>query len=300
MVEFSKKEIDKTYSTADIIALFFKMIFSNMGKIFKYTLKIIAIVSISTIPIFMLVWNLYEDWYINQVISEKKFFKIVPNINGMDITNILGLIFLIFICIFICFPVCKWLTYKTIVDFNTGVPKIESQKGKVSGIISFLSIQATEYIFVFSVLPVLILNSTMAGIGILYIWVYIQILIFLFLLRCGEKFANFEIIAKGKNLSDAMVNSSVNLFFSKNHIMLKTYLGRFVLNILAVMFYLIYTIATIVISELIINFDTSLEAYIFWAIEIIIIIISTYLFYFLNNLYSYLVYMVNEVRDDKR
>lgn len=289
----SKKIVHK-YDTQETLKLAINTVNENFGKFIKWLLKIILL----TIA-FNGVLSIISASYRNQVITQLKSFVYYLKISPIAITMLeirADIAALLISTMFIMYSIiASWLMIKTIVGLNTGVKNIESKKviipkGLYRGRQFLVAVIATVMVVL------TLLTETTVYFNELSL---IPIYIFTFFINIYISFICFELASNGKDFSKAFSNAYVNLFYSKNHVLLKLILGKVACRIIR------YLGVKVISKFLIVAYlGTTVNASLtvmFFAILVIIITIVYFTYevymWFVDITYTYLVYMLNEVKD---
>lgn len=134
---------------------------------------------------------------------------------------------------------------------------------------------------------------------LLFLWLYPQMLIVAVLIMYIMLFASLEIICKNKSISESLTNARINLFFSKNNIILKMVGGNILISVFSSFILLAVMLISAIIVIIPMVLGLNIVAYILYGIVVIVFLVVYMLIYFIIIIYMYLVYMLNEIRDDK-
>lgn len=195
----------------------------------------------------------------------------------------------------ICVYTIMWLTVKTVVGIDTGIENIESKKVSNSGSNSFLKL-----LFIHPIITLFssLITNISNGSQYFYIFLFVQVVILNFLIKQYVISSYFEAEAKGKNAKDSLSNAYTNLIFSKNGFIVKTAIGKFLAFLVYGLLYFVILVGCVVLLFMSCAIDSTFLLLFTGMITILLLIVINQYCTFYLIMYEYLVYMLNEVRDD--
>lgn len=295
MVDLNKQTVNKKYDTFEVLGLTFNLLNKNMWQVLKYititaTALFVLVISVGVVVVSL---GILESGMFNAYNGASEIIESMFTLGAIGISMIIMLLF-----IGCCYTI-TWFMIRGIVGIDTGIESIESKKVHVPLGSSFIKLFAIQIIVGIISFVLSMLSNLSSYFMIVAFLFYIQICIASYLLSTCAAFSYFEIVAKGKSISNSISNAVTNLFFSKSGIMLNTILGDLIIFIITFIvvfglaFFGIFTVLFLGYAGVYIL--ASIAAIIF---SLIFIAIMGYLSFF-SATYSYLLYMLNEVRDDK-
>lgn len=291
----NSQKVVRKYDTDEMIRLSFDTVNENFGKFIKWLLKSVLIV-IVFYGLVLLISSSYRNVALNQLERYVGDLEIDPNILiALDVSaNVMGL--LISTLFIIGSIVVCGLMMRTIVGLNTGDKNIESKKviipkGSDKGKQFLIAVLATV------IVTLTLLTETAAYLNKLSL---VPIYIFAFYLNMYISFTCFELASNGKSFSKALSNSYINLFYSKNNVITKIIIGKLVFKIIAfiggkIISYLLMLAFLGTAAEA--SYLTTMFFTILLVIIGIVYVIFVVYLWFVDINYTYLVYILNEVKD---
>lgn len=291
----NSQKVVRKYDTDEMIRLSFDTVNENFGKFIKWLLKSVLIV-IVFYGLVLLISSSYRNVALNQLERYVGDLEIDPNILiALDVSaNVMGL--LISMLFIIGSIVVCGLMMRTIVGLNTGDKNIESKKviipkGSDKGKQFLIAVLATV------IVTLTLLTETAAYLNKLSL---VPIYIFAFYLNMYISFTCFELASNGKSFSKALSNSYINLFYSKNNVITKIIIGKLVFKIIAfiggkIISYLLMLAFLGTAAEA--SYLTTMFFTILLVIIGIVYVIFVVYLWFVDINYTYLVYILNEVKD---
>lgn len=276
VTNLNKTVTNKQYGILELIGLSFKYVNKNIGKFFMYLFMLLVATLIFIMPISVMAYDL-EAYNKGNI--------------GLIITIVIMFVSFVMICV--------WLLAKTVTSIDTGIKRIEWKKYNMPMGKSFWRLCGLQFLMTALSFSMYALVELTAEAVVIYVWLTIQMQIFGFLLTNYTIFGYYEIVAKGENVSNSLANAFTNLFFSKNGIILKSFVGDLLLWITGV----VIVCAMIFFNVFKGAFSSEIKnvALVNGIGTILAIVLFLIVFYvsFVSMMYTYLVYMLNEVRDDK-
>lgn len=300
MIDISKTNLDKRYDIYRLIRLTFKLVHRNINKLVK-SFFISLLIGVGVLFLASMLLSVVELSMgssidvlfskINSAMIRKQSLFTVLNTNELIVFSLFVLEILGTIYIIMC------VVIKSIVGIDTGVERIESKKVNEPTGNSFLKILVPQILAGMVIMAISLLS--MSTPTFIYILLFIIIQITTFLVNQFINFSYFEVLARGENVEDSFSNAFINLFFSRNGLIIRSAVGRFLILIayIGVSLVIIGGGALIVIMLGGLN-NTSLAIFVAICVLIAYIVVTWYYTFYIT-IYSYLVYMLNEVRHDK-
>lgn len=300
MIDISKTNLDKRYDIYRLIRLTFKLVHRNINKLVK-SFFISLLIGAGVLFLASMLLSVVELSMgssidvlfskINSAMIRKQSLFTVLNTNELIVFSLFVLEILGTIYIIMC------VVIKSIVGIDTGVERIESKKVNEPTGNSFLKILVPQILAGMVIMAISLLS--MSTPTFIYILLFIIIQITTFLVNQFINFSYFEVLARGENVEDSFSNAFINLFFSRNGLIIRSAVGRFLILIayIGVSLVIIGGGALIVIMLGGLN-NTSLAIFVAICVLIAYIVVTWYYTFYIT-IYSYLVYMLNEVRHDK-
>lgn len=295
MVDISKNEVDRKYETFEIMSLAFKVVNKNKKNVLAFMGKALLALLVVAIPVGVI----FSTFGVLQMDIYNEFYNATGIIEPLFAMGIFG-VFAMVMLIFLAYTyTVVWFLTRGVVGTDTGIEIIESQKVQIPVGSSITKLFAVQILVSAVSIGASIISSMSQYVLPLYLTITIQIYILSFLISLCATFTYFEIVAKGKSISNSMSNAVTNLFFSKSGIMVNAIVGNLIIGI--AMFILIFLFVFLGVLAVMFFAYAGFEIL---AIIVGIILIIVYLFVigylsFYSTTYSYLLYMLNQVRDDK-
>lgn len=289
---------NKQYDALELLELTFKIVNKNKKKVLEYFIKLIVTLIIVLIPIGIVfaILGLVEPDIYNSYGRHREMMDNMEVLFSVGVVLAMVLTMLLFVLYGFA---ANWFMLKGVTSIDTGIESIDSKKITVPTGSALPKVIVIQMLAGAISIPLSIMLNMTSYMMPLYFLMFIQVNVVTFILGNFVTFSYFEVVAKGKNLSNSVKNAVTNFLFSKNNIIAKIIVG----NILIYIVSFVALVLVILFAILIVMIFVYMEIY---SIAVVLGVTFTILFFlligylaFYSTTFSYLTYMLNEVKEDK-
>lgn len=297
-VTLSKGVVNKQYDTLELLKLTFDILNKNKKKVLDFFAKLLLALIIVLIPTFIMfaTLGLFETDIYNLHNKSREFMSDVGALFSLGLA--LAIVLTMFLFVLYAF-VINWFQLKGVVSIDTGIQSIESKKVTVPVGSALTKVVAIQILAGVISIPFSVMVNMSGFMTPLYFLIIIQVYVIMFIFGSCVQFTYFEVLAKGKDLLSSFKNAVTNFLFSKNDIIVKSIAGNLLIGVISSVVLVVMMLFSVFLVMIFILTEVYVVAVVLGVtLTILFFLFIGYLAFF-GTTYSYLLYMLNEVRDDK-